>query len=69
MHTIPTRNIDDDRTGLELLQEARGLTEILGATLTGNTPVDGRMRDGLAILLDLLAVRLMQVEASLAEPF
>ena len=68
MHTIP-RCIDDDRTGLELLNEAQGLVEVLGAALTGNMPLEGKIRDGLATMLDLLAVRLAQVEASLAEPF
>ena len=65
----PERSIDDDRTGLELLNEAQGLVEVLGAALTGNMPLEGKIRDGLATMLDLLAVRLAQVEASLAEPF
>lgn len=68
MHTIP-RCIDDDRTGLELLNEAQGLVEVLGAALTGNMPLDGKIRDGLAVMMDLLAVRLKQVENALTEPF
>ena len=68
MHTIPTRNIDD-RTGLELLNEAQGLVEVLGAALTGKLPIDDKMRDGLAVMMDLLAVRLAQVENALTEPF
>ena len=68
MHTIPTRN-NDDRTALELLAESQGLVELLGAALTGNMPLEGKIRDGLATMMDLLAVRLAQLEASLAEPF
>ena len=65
----PERSIDDDRTGLELLNEAQGLVEVLGAALTGSMPLEGKIRDGLATMMDLLAVRLAQLEASLAEPF
>ena len=68
-HTMPTRNIDDDRTGLDLLRESQGLVELLGAALTGNMPLEGKMRDGLAVMMDLLAVRLAQVENALTEPF
>jgi hypothetical protein len=69
MHTIPTRNIDDDRTALELLAESQGLVEVLGAALTGSMPLEGKIRDGLAVMMDLLAVRLAQVETTLTEPF
>ena len=68
MHTIP-RCIDDDRAGLELLNEAQGLVEVLGAALTGSMPLEGKIRDGLAVMMDLLAVRLKQVENALTEPF
>ena len=68
MHTIP-RGIDDDRTGLELLNEAQGLVEVLGAALTGNLPLEGKIRDGLATMIDLLAVRLDQTEKALTEPY
>lgn len=69
MHTIPTRKIDDDRTAIELLTEAQGLVEVLGAAMTGNMPLEGKIRDGLATMMDLLAVRLKQVENALTEPF
>ena len=68
MHTIPTRN-NDDRTALELLAESQGLVEVLGAALTDSMPLEGKIRDGLATMMDLLAVRLMQVETTLTEPF
>ena len=66
MHTIPDKQ---SQTGLELLNQAQGLVEVLGAALTGNMPIEGRIRDGLAELLDLLAVRLDQAEKALTEPF
>lgn len=65
MHTIPTRNIDDDRTALDLLAESQGLVEVLGSALTGSMPLEGKIRDGLAVMMDLLAIRLAQVEQRL----
>lgn len=65
MCAIPfIKNNDDARA---LLREAQGLVEVLGYALTGNMPLEGRIRDGLPTLLDLLAVRLAQVEESFSE--
>ena len=66
MHTIPDKQ---SQTGLELLQESIGLVEVLGATTSGNLPLDGRVRDGIVIILDLLAVTLAKAEKALTEPF
>ncbi len=65
MCAIPFINNNDNV--LALLREAQGLVEVLGAALTGNMPIEGRIRDGFPALLDLLAVRLAQVEVSLSE--
>ena len=65
MCAIPFIKSNDD--ALALLREAQGLVEVLGCVLTGNMPLEGRIRDGLPTLLDLLAVRLAQVEVALSE--
>ena len=65
MCAIPFTKSNDD--ALKLLREAQGLVEVLGAALTGNMPIEGRIRDGFPILLDTLATRLAQVEESLSE--
>lgn len=66
MHTIPDKQ---SQTDLELLQESIGLVEVLGAATSGNLPLDGRVRDGIVIILDLLAVTLSKAEKALTEPF
>ncbi len=66
MNTINESRDLDSRTAMQLLVEAQGLVEVLGAALTGNVPLEGKIRDGLPTLLDLLAVRLAQVEQRLS---
>lgn len=66
MHTIPDKQ---SQTGLELLQEGIGLVEVLGAATSGNLPLDGRVRDGIVTVLDLLAVTLAKAEKALSEPY
>ena len=66
MHTInESRDLDSSRYVLQSLVEARGLLEVLGSSLTGNMPLDGSIRDGFPLLLDMIAVRLRIVETEL----
>lgn len=67
MNTINESRDLDSRDVLQSLAQAQGLVEVLGRTLTSSMPLDGRARDGLPILLDLLAVTLARVEQKLSE--
>jgi hypothetical protein len=65
MCAIPFIKSNDD--ALALLREAQGLVEVLGYTLSGNMPIEGRIRDGLPIVLDTLAVTLAKAEQRMME--